>query len=282
MPQPPTPMSDYVLTFNLSDFAELDRFALLARQDYNLGNTTDWFGTFRGGLYGFYARIHGIEVNYHLVHSWIPRPRLPVETEYHVASVFFNMDSALECLTYALNALGHAVMPTSFRDVTTRRDLAKISPRDVLGIPEGDPPRAPLPGYTNLFPSTQTHWLANRDLIQTIFELHDVSKHRQTIYAGGMARLDPPLGFYEALGVAGKRNEEALFWPSAEIILRPDPKAPHAEQISRAREDYQTLEGLAQGFVQFIDQTSRLALADARSTIALSHNQFMSAGETAP
>lgn len=275
-------MADYVLEFDLSAFEELDQFALLARQDYNLGKGTDWFGTFRGGLYGFYARVHGIEVHYHLVHSWIARPRLPVETEYHVASVLFNMDSALECLIYALNALGSAAVPAAFRDVTARKDLSKISPRDILGAPEATPPKAPLRGYAAVFPTTQALWLANRELIQTIFELHDVSKHRQTIYVGGMARLDPPLGFYEALGVAGDRSQEALFWPSAEIILRPDPKAPFAGRPPAERHECPTLEGLAEKFVRFVHQVGCLALRDAKSKIMLAHNEFLHSRDTAP
>jgi len=267
-------MADYILEFDLAAFGELDRFALLGRQDYNLGNATDWFGSFRGGLYGFYARIHGIELHYHVVHSWIPRPRMPVENEYHVASVLFNMDSALECLTYALNALGAAALPDAFHDVTARKDLAKISPRDILGSPEATPPKEPLPGYGELFPSMQRHWLANRSFLQAIVELHDVSKHRQTICVGGMARRDPPLGFYEALGIAGDRSKEALFWPSSEIILRPDPKAPYAERTPAVRGECHTLEGLADAFVQFVAQTGRFALSDAKATIALAHTEF--------
>jgi hypothetical protein len=185
------------------------------------------------------------------------------------------MDSALECLTYTLNALGHAVLPASFRDIAARRDLAKISPRDILGTMDANQQKNPLPGYERLFPSTQAYWFAHRNLIQTIFELHDVSKHRRTIYLGGRMRLDPPPGFYEALGFAVKKNEEHLFWPSAEILLPHDPKAPLVERMLLERDKHQTLEGLSQKFVKFINQTSRLTLADARSTIALAHNEFL-------
>jgi hypothetical protein len=96
-----------------------------------------------------------------------------------------------------------------------------------------------------------------------------------------MARPDPPPGFYETLGFVGKEREKILFSPSAEILLPRDPKTPLMERISRERHEYQTLEGLAQEFVQFINQTSRLALADARSTITLAHNKFISSDEAA-
>lgn len=267
-------MADYILGFDLTAFEQLDQFALLACQEYNLGNHTNWFGTFRGGLYGFYSRIHGVVVNYHLVHSWIPRLRSPTETEYYVTSVLFNMDSALECLVFAFNALGCAAAPTSFHDVTTRKGLNKISPRDILGVPEATPPREPLQGYSQIYKATQDHWVGQRDLVKTICELHDVSKHRQVIYEGGMARLDPPIGFYEALGVAGDRSKEALFWPFAEIILRHDPKAPLAGHVPAELEEYPTFERLAERFVRFINGMGLLALADAKSKITLPHNEF--------
>ena len=78
---------------------------------------------------------------------------MPVETEYHVASALFGMDSA-----YALNALGFAAAPTAFKDVTNRKDLSKINPRDILGSPTSNPPRSPLDGYSLVFPTTQATW----------------------------------------------------------------------------------------------------------------------------
>ena len=96
-------MSEYSVEFDLASFEMLDELALLARQDYNLGGAGDWFSEFRGGLNGFYSRIYGVKRQYLEVHEWIPRARLPVETEYHLASILFHMDSALECLTFGLN-----------------------------------------------------------------------------------------------------------------------------------------------------------------------------------
>jgi hypothetical protein len=46
-------MSDFAVHFDSKPFESLDQLALLACQDYNLGGTGDWFGEFRGGLYGF-------------------------------------------------------------------------------------------------------------------------------------------------------------------------------------------------------------------------------------
>jgi len=65
---------DYTLDFDLSSYDALNNFALLADQEYNLGGKGDWFGCFRGGLYGLYARVLGVKVNYCTVHSWTLPP----------------------------------------------------------------------------------------------------------------------------------------------------------------------------------------------------------------
>jgi hypothetical protein len=58
-------LPDFSVQFDLSPFEALDQLALLARQDYNLGGAGDWFGEFRGGLYGFYARMYGVQRHYY-------------------------------------------------------------------------------------------------------------------------------------------------------------------------------------------------------------------------
>ena len=114
-------MTDFSLQFDSAPFEALDQLALLARQDYNLGGAGDWFGEFRGGLYGFYGRLHGVQIHYSEVHAWLPRVRIPKDTEYQLTTILFQMDSALECLTFALNALGWAAHPSGFFDVTEAR-----------------------------------------------------------------------------------------------------------------------------------------------------------------
>ena len=52
-------MPGFALNFDQSGGTLLDDFALLATQDYNLGKKNDWFGHFRGGLYGHYSRLTG-------------------------------------------------------------------------------------------------------------------------------------------------------------------------------------------------------------------------------
>ena len=65
-------MPEFSVQFDLAPFEELDQLALLARQDYNLGVAGTWFGEFRGGLYGFYARLYGVQQHYFAVHAWLP------------------------------------------------------------------------------------------------------------------------------------------------------------------------------------------------------------------
>jgi hypothetical protein len=262
-------MTDFRLAIHTEAYDKLDQFALLARQDYNIGDNADWFGTFRGGLYGFYARLHGIVVHYWEVHAWLPRPRSPSETEYHLASLMFNMDSALECLTFALNALGFAQAPSAFRDVGDPSALKRISPSDILGNSVTTPPREPLSGYSQVFPQVQSLWQSHRTMMNLIVEQHDVSKHRQTIFVGGMARLDPPGGFYEALGIPDNPSLRARFWPMAEIILKKDPKLPSASRTPQTVEEQVLLETLVPEFANFVSECGALAFADARANMPL-------------
>lgn len=251
-------------------FHELDEFALLACQSNNLGNETDWFGSFRGGLYGFYARFHGLTEHFRLLHEWIP-PRLhtPVDTEYHLASVFFNMDSAVECLTFALNALGFAAQPNGFRDVTDGQSLSKIKLRDILGNAAANTAIEPLEGYAQIFPTLQSYWVENRQLLSRIIELHDVSKHRETIYTGGRLRSDSPPGFFKALGVRDNDKEKILYHPHEEIILKDKPKNPRGKRIPIERKDFETLEELVPNFQGFLQNSGELALSDSRKNISI-------------
>lgn len=260
-------MKDYVLNFDLAPLNELDEFALLACQDYNFGNSTDWFGSFRGGIYAVSHRIQAVRRHFYEVHAWIPRPQL-LETEYHLSTIFFNMDSALECLVFGINALGYAVDPSLFRDVTDWKALRAIKPSDIYGAQ-----KSPLPGYSKYFPSLQKLWQTQLSLIDEICDLHDVSKHRQTIFVGGKARTDPPSGFFEAFGIPNDPVTRGAVQPMAEIFLKRDPKAPN---IARKAPDGTTrlLEHLALEFATLINDSSRAILADAKSNIRLAHTSF--------
>jgi len=68
----------------------------------------------------------------------------------------------LECLAFALNALGWIVIPSGFRDVTDAKALKRITPLDILGDPTKSPPIAPQAGYKQVFPTIREHGRANR------------------------------------------------------------------------------------------------------------------------
>ena len=277
-------MSDFAVHFEAAPFESLDQLALLACQDYNLGGAGDWFGAFRGGLYGFYARLYGVQRHYSEVHAWLPRIRMPSETEYHLATMLFQMDSAIECLVFALNALGWAAMPSGFWDVTDGRALRRINPLDVPGDPTRTPPLPPKSGYSMIFPSLQTLWQSQGRLIGQIRDLHDVSKHRQTIYEGGQGRWDTPVGFYELLGLPDESSNpehsilRTLLSPAAEIILKSDPKAPSQQRLAPPVGKRDLLEDLVPFFAGFINSSGVAALADAEAKLPLKESQFRGGG----
>jgi len=277
-------LKDFKVQFESEHFEKLDQLALLARQDYNLGGAGDWFGEFRGGLYGFYARLYGVQHHYSEVHAWLPRVRHVSETEYHLASIMFQMDSALECLTFAINAFGWAAMPTEFRDVTDEKTLRWISPLDVLGGSTRLP--SPQPGYLSIFPSFCELWKSQSELINQIRELHDVSKHRKIIYTGGRARSDTPTGFNESLGIPEKSNNDkdsmlrTLVSPAAEIVLKSEPKIPLNKRLSQPYEQRELLENLVPSFACFINSSGAALLTDARQ-LDFKESQFLNE-EAAP
>jgi hypothetical protein len=94
----------------------------------------DWFGEFRGGLYGLYARLHGLSFHYERLHAWLLHERTRTETECDLAILFFCMDSAIECCTFALNALGYAAFPQGFRNIKDEVALRRIKPADVTDV----------------------------------------------------------------------------------------------------------------------------------------------------
>jgi hypothetical protein len=152
-------------------------------------------------------------------------------------------------------------------------------PRDILGEPSATPPRLPISGYNLLFPTFQSHWQAHRKLLSIIVEQHDVSKHRETIFTGGMSRLDPPPGFYEALGIGDDSADRSNFWPMAEIILRKDPKSVRAGRKPQEATDSILLETVASDFCFFINKSGEFAFHDAKTHFKLKHNEFMKGGQ---
>jgi hypothetical protein len=75
---------------------ELDMLALTASQDYNFGNSSNWFFDFRNGYYGVMSRVHGLGHHSASLHNWSASATL-VSQEHDIAVMLFCMDSAIEC-----------------------------------------------------------------------------------------------------------------------------------------------------------------------------------------
>ena len=169
------------------------------------------------------ARLRGLAARYAEVHTWIPVPRDTTAVEAALGEILFDADSALECMVFGLNALGHGVRGRGFRNTMSRGQLKSISPRD--------PIRADMDGWPELFPRFSDTLRASwGDIVTPIMEQHDVAKHRTVVFRGGTLRDDTPSGFWERLGLTEERDPSRfVFMPYSEILLLPDPKRPRAE-----------------------------------------------------
>lgn len=257
------------LHFASRTFETLDNFALAACQQTCLGNSGNWFLHFRNGLYGFYARLFGVRRHDEEIHAWAPRIRPINERDYQVATLLFHMDSALECLVYALNALGFGARPDAFLSVEKEETLKKVKPANVVGTIAG---KKPTQGYGDLFPTFQQLWLDNADNLRFLFEAHDRSKHREQLYGGGRLAVKPPPGFYQRLGLQESSlplHAEALIHPDEIIHISRRPFSPGMDAQWEGQ-PIKTLEQLIDWFVPFINDSGARALADARQHIQLS------------
>ena len=255
----------YTVTYDREYFWRWDHFTLTMCQGSNYGNEGNWFYSFRGGLNGFHARMAGAEHHYNLMHAWIPQTRSTKETEYHLATFFFQIDSAIECLVFALNSMGYAIEKNGFRRIDDSASLRRISPLDILG--DINKNISPLKGYSKIFPKTSNLWASKRDLFTRIFEQHDVSKHRHTIYVGGSMRNDPPPGFWESLRVPNECR--AQFMPVREVILGNDLKQPLEKRKPQAINEFVYLEEIAVDFFELMTQTGLTILEDCMSNIKI-------------
>ncbi len=248
-------MTNLEIKINTSQHKVIDELALKACQAEQFGNIGDWFSNFRGGLYGFLARVYGIEVHYNALHAWQYDLQGPEKQEYHVGSLLFNMDSTLECFTFALNALGCGLLGEGFIDITNDKKLKGINPRNIIGSKQSNPPKKPEPGYCQLFKDLQEYWIEEEDLITSIMEQHDVSKHRTQIIKGGKRRSDAPQGFYERIGINDKVELQCLFSPMERIYLRANPKIAYSSRTPSNQAKKIHLEWVVQQYCEFIEMT---------------------------
>lgn len=109
--------------------------------------------------------------------------------------------------------------------------MRQIGPKNILG---GDPTdkRNPKPGYGKVFPRVVAYWKANNSLLLTIFEYHDVRKHRSAFVTGG---------------------------DTGTLYVKADPKEPSAGASSAVH----TVQSIAQSFQKFMDELLVIALEEA-------------------
>jgi hypothetical protein len=262
----------YQIRFETDAIYKIDELALLAVQPYNFGDRGKWFLCFRQGCQGLRVRLFAVETHYAQLHAWELRCRWHLEPEYHLASIGFGLDSALECLLYAMNSLGYGVHPAEFMDITTDKGLRSIAPWMILGSSS----RSAHPAFKKYYPNVVAVWQRHRDLINEIQRQHDVSKHRSTTYRGGRARNDPPRGFYAALGISDDHPRRSGFAPMAEVILDPDPRRPaSAPREDLKYEDLRTLEDLCRDSCVLVEQSCRAWLSDVQRMVTLKHEGFL-------
>ena len=143
---------------------------------------------FNSGMRGLHARYAGAEVALATltvpdlvgsVQQVIPRPPLAwVLVDTYVSLFLFSAWSSIECLAYAVNALGFSISPGDFCDIDSERGLRGIAPKIIVG------PQA-LPGFPRHFPSLTSCLVARSSDVQVLQQQHNVSKHRRAVAAGG-------------------------------------------------------------------------------------------------
>jgi hypothetical protein len=242
------------IDFNVGDlFKEIDEEALRIQQGYT-GPENHWFFSFRGAMHGLSSRLYGAKLHYNYLHSWLPFRQTMTDAEYHLANTLFNMDSSLECLVFALNALGTSQNVAHFFDITNKETLKKITSSNVIG-------KASLRGYDTYFPQFKACWSRNTTLINAIIEYHDVIKHRHALAGAGQLRSDPPPGLLDGI----EENHRFTFPPFEEIILGPDTKKPLDQRYTNwQNEPYATLEQVMAGFKPLIEESLELVLNDIK------------------
>ena len=207
----------------------------------------------------------GAEHHYALMHAWLPQERSPKETEYHLAAFFFHIDSAIECLVFALNALGYTVKKSGFLNIGDTSSLKEIMPKNLLGNTQNE--FKPLPGYTEFYPTTVALWASSRPLLDLVFEQHDISKHRHVIYQGGSTRTDAPPGFWDQVDTPEENRWH--FFPVHDVILGNDLRQPLEKRKQQKVDEFVYLEDIAEEFFTFISATGRTVLDDSKLNIPL-------------
>ncbi len=143
----------------------------------------DWISEFCAGVLGCRARIFGVQ---HELEELLHARGVPLDSadlEYHHAALFFAMDSALECLAYAMNAIGWACAASDCKCYSALHDekaLRNINLSNFRKTKNCSNSSCPT------FAAIRACWQlpANQKCIDRLTEQHDVTKHRRAAMSG--------------------------------------------------------------------------------------------------
>ena len=177
---------------------QLWALAKVLQDDPRYAKPPNWALTYRYAVRGMLARIITVDRDYRGLNEpgrgTAPAEEMATQNarnwwnavwESYAGTLFFAMDSSLECFAHALNALGYLLRPAEFLDITAVEKLRRITPANLF-----DPPSKAYAAYSayaaclKWFPRICGHWSTNRPLLTEIIEYHDATKHRHSVVVG--------------------------------------------------------------------------------------------------
>lgn len=239
---------DLLEQINLDQAKVLLEIANKAKDKF--GNRGYWITYFIRAIDGIKARIFGLKNHYDNLQSIDKGVILNglksydfIELDHHLSDILYNMDSAIECLVFALNAIGYGVMDSiNFISIEDEKKLKKIKPDNIF-IDNNNL------HYIKYFPSLTNYWLEIPDykyhvtpkqLWESIRDNHDVSKHRSRL----------------CHMVTGSDNE-------TDILLDQYPKKPLIEEVEFEPDRYPwSLIDHLNEFVPFFNKSVNLVIQD--------------------
>jgi hypothetical protein len=168
------------------------------QDDPSYAKPPKWILTYRYAIRGTLARIITVDRDYRGLNEpgsgTAPDEEMATQNarnwwnavwESYAGTLFFAMDSSLECFAHALNALGHLLCPAEFLDITADEKLRRITPANLFDPPaKGNAARSAYTACLKWFPRICGHWTANRPILAKIIEYHDATKHRHSVVVG--------------------------------------------------------------------------------------------------
>lgn len=233
---------------NLNQIKSLLEIGNIAKE--NFGDKGYWNTYFTRAIDVIKARILGLKHHYAIIQS-IGNKVIDsdinkydfIELDHHLSDILFNLDSAIECFVFSLNAIGYGAMDcNSFISIEDEKKLKKIKPDNIFIEDNNN-------HYKKYFSNLVNYWLENplhkfhvtpKQLWKSIRDNHDVSKHRSRL----------------CHMVSGSDNE-------TDIHLDQYPKKPLIEEVKFEYDFYPwSLIDHLKEFVPFFNKSMSLAVKD--------------------